>query len=146
MRVELVDAGVTTELRRSVLRPRWATGTPMSGDDDPQALHVAALDDRGAAIGACVLFAATCPHHPDVVPAWQLRGMATADGQRGRGVGAAVLGAALDAIGERGAQLIWCKARVPALRFYAAHGFAVDSDEYLDPETQVAHRDLSRLL
>ena len=144
VRVELVGASVTTELRRAVLRPAWAPGSTMPGDADPAALHVAALGEDDAVLGGCVLFPARCPHHPDVADSWQLRGMATADGHRGAGVGAAVLAGAVEVIRDRGAGLLWCKARVTAAEFYAAHGFAIDGADYLEPETGVDHRDMSR--
>ena len=116
----------------------------MPGDDDPRAIHPAAFGDDGSVIGAVVLFPNRCPHHPGTEDAWQLRGMATAEGHRGEGVGAAVVGRAVELVRDRGATLLWCKARVTAAAFYAAHGFAVDTADYIEPETGVLHRDMSR--
>lgn len=150
VRVVVVDAATTTGLRRAVLRPSWAPGTVMPGDADPDALHLAAFGPDGAdgtdgaVIGTCVLFAARCPHHPDVEGAWQLRGMATAEWHRSEGVGAAVVGRAVELVRDRAATLLWCKARVTAQPFYAAHGFVVDTDEYVEPQTGLPHRDMSR--
>lgn len=144
MRVAVVDAAVTTELRRAVLRPQWAVGTPMHGDDLPEAVHVAALDGDEA-VGACVLVAAPYPHRALPDP-WQLRGMATAERRRGQGIGALVLAGAVDAVRARGGRTIWCKARVAALRFYQRNGFTVDTDVYVEPQTGLPHRDMYRAL
>jgi GNAT superfamily N-acetyltransferase len=143
VRVELVDAAVTTELRRAVLRPLWAPGTSMIGDDDPHARHVAALDDDGRAIGACVLFRNPYPVRPDATDVWQLRGMATTAELRGQGVGAAVLFAAIDTVRAQGARLLWCKARLTAVPFYERSGFTADTDVYIEPVTTLPHRDMS---
>lgn len=143
LRVELVTGSVTSELRRAVLRPAWVPGTAMPGDDDPDALHVAAVGS-GTVIGTAVLFERPCPHHPDVPHAWQLRGMATAPARQGQGVGGLVLEGAIDIVRQRRGALLWCKARVSAFGFYSAHGFVPDSEEYVEPETGLPHRDMSR--
>jgi GNAT superfamily N-acetyltransferase len=143
VRVELVDAAVTTELRRAVLRPTWAPGTPMNGDDDPNARHVAALDENGRAIGACVLFRNPYPVRPDATDAWQLRGMGTAAELRGQGVGAAVLAGAIATVREQGGRLLWCMARLTAVPFYERGGFSADTDVYIEPVTALPHRDMS---
>lgn len=146
MDAELVDPGVTSALRRAVLRPGWTSDRRMPGDDDPNALHIAALDDFRAPVGACVLVPGRCPSHPDIEHAWQLRGMATAEGHRGEGIGAAVVTHAIAVLDDRGAQLLWCKARVSAANFYARLGFDVDTEDYIEPETGLPHRDMSRRL
>ena len=139
-----VEAARTTDLRRAVLRPRWAPGTPMHGDDLPDAVHIGAVDD-GAVVGACVLRAAPYPHG-DEPGAWQLRGMATADGRRGQGIGAAVLDAAAKAVRARGGTFLWCKAREVAVPFYERNGFTVGSERYIEPETELPHHDMFRRL
>lgn len=114
----------------------------MHGDADPDAVHIAALDEDRV-VGACVLLAQRCPHHPDVGEAWQLRGMATAEDHRGEGIGSVVLAEAVAAVRRCGGTLLWCKARVTAADFYARHGFVVDSEDYVEPETRLGHRDMS---
>ncbi|HEY2166382.1 MAG TPA: GNAT family N-acetyltransferase [Jatrophihabitantaceae bacterium] len=140
MIVRVVPGVVTRELRRQVLRPSWPVGSAMHGDDDPAAVHIAAQDEDGTTIGACLLLDRPYPGRPERAGAWQLRGMATADGRRGQGVGAAVLAGALAELRARGATLLWCEARVSAVDFYAQHGFTADSDVYPHSETGIAHR------
>ena len=140
MIVGAVSGAVTRELRRQVLRPSWPPGSAMHGDDDPAAVHIAAMEDDGVVVGACLLLERRYPNRPDGPGCWQLRGMATADGHRGHGVGAAVLGAALAELAARAATLVWCEARVSAVDFYARHGFVPDSDVYAHAETRIPHQ------
>lgn len=139
IRIEQVDATRTSELRRAVLRPGWPPGSVMPGDSEPGVLHLAALDDEEP-VSACVLFPKPYPARPDLPGAWQLRGMASAESVRGTGIGARVIERGAHLVRERGGRLVWCHARVPALRFYQRCGFVVDSDEFVPAETGIPHR------
>ena len=138
MRVAVVDAAVTTELRRAVLRPSWAVGTPMAGDDDRAAVHVAGFDGAQV-VAAAVLFPRAYPLRPHVPAAWQLRGMATAADRQGQGMGGAVLHGALDELVGRGARLVWCEARISAQRFYERHGFRAEGEQFVTPQSGLPH-------
>jgi len=146
-RVEVVDGAATRELRRAVLRPSWPLDSPMHGDDNPDAIHLAALDDDGRLVGTCLVLPRPYPLRPDRPHAWQLRGMATVAELRGRGLGAMVLAAAVTEIQARGGRLVWCDARTTAVAFYAQHGFATEGEEFLHAESGIPHyrmwRDLS---
>jgi ribosomal protein S18 acetylase RimI-like enzyme len=138
--VELVEGEVTRELRRAVLRPSWPVGSAMHGDGQRGVLHLAARDEPGAEVlGACVLFPAPYPLHPERERAWQLRGMATAPHARGRGVGSAVLAEAGRQVTERGGALLWCQARENAITFYARHGFLGEGERFVHAETGIVH-------
>jgi GNAT superfamily N-acetyltransferase len=143
--IAAVDARLTTELRRSVLRPDWPRGTPMHGDDDPAALHLAAVED-GTAECACVLLPKPYPLCPEILPAWQLRGMATAEAARSRGLGGLVVEAAAAQLSGQGARLLWCEARHAAIPFYERHGFVAAGERFLHAETGIAHRLMAREL
>jgi predicted GNAT family N-acyltransferase len=143
VRIEQVDGERTRELRRAVLRPNWPTGSPMHGDDNPDATHFAALDG-GSVIACCLVFPRTYPLRPEEPAAWQLRGMATAPDRQGQGLGGMVLAAAVDHVARRGAVLMWCEARTTALVFYAQHGFTVDGPEFLHAESGIPHHRMWR--
>ena len=61
---------------------------------------------------------------------WQVRAMAVAPGQRGRGVGRAVLDALLAHVDAAGGGTVWCNARVPAQAFYERAGFTVVGEPF----------------
>lgn len=145
MIVRIVEGTVTRELRREVLRPNWAPGTPMHGDGEPDVLHLAVEID-GSLVGACALFPRPYPRRPADLPAWQLRGMATAPQYRRRGVGTGLIAAVIGTLEARGARLLWCEARVSAIGFYAGLDFVGEGELYTQAETGIEHRLMYREL
>jgi len=146
MRTAIVDAAVTSELRRSVLRPAWPTGSVMHGDEDPRSLHFALLADDEDVVSACVLVPRAYPCDAELQPSWQLRGMVTPARLRGQGNGGRLLAGVLAEMTERRAVILWCEARVAAMTFYARHGFATVGDEFVNAETGISHRVMWRRL
>jgi predicted GNAT family N-acyltransferase len=144
--IRVVSGGATRELRRAVLRPAWPVGSPMHGDDQPDAVHLAAVDQDDRVVGSCVLLPRPYPLRPEQDAAWQLRGMATAPELRGRGVGAAIVARAVQEIEHRGGRLVWCEARTAAVEFYRRQGFHVDGPEFEHAETGIPHHHMSRPL
>lgn len=147
----LVGAEAVRPLRQTVLRPGQPPGESVyDGDDHPLAAHAAvvAADPTGAQIVIAVgsLFpedppawlaeaARTSSAGPRGVPRWwRIRGMATADGHRGRGLGAGVLHALLRRVAERGGGSAWCNARVPAVPFYVRAGFLPAGEVFVLPD------------
>jgi predicted GNAT family N-acyltransferase len=93
------------------------------GDDDPRSAHAAVVsgDDEVVAVGTVLPEAP--PWEPQRHHGWRIRGMATRDEARRRGLGGLVLAALLDHVATRGGGLVWCNARVPARTLYARAGF-----------------------
>jgi GNAT superfamily N-acetyltransferase len=139
----LTDADTTRELRRAVLRPGWPVGSTMHGDDDPAALHFAAFDGAEV-VGACLILPRQYPERPELLPAWQLRGMATAASRRRSGIGGRLLTAVLAHLASLSARILWCEARDPAIPFYERHGFEVDGAGFAHAETGIAHHHMWR--
>lgn len=124
-----MTAAETAELRRQVLRGGRPVALP--GDADP-AFHVGVYDD-GTLVGTGSVRVDPAPWEPGV-PAWRLRGMATAPEARGRGVGALVLAALVQHAREHGGGVLWCNARTPAQRFYERAGLVTRGEPWEDPE------------
>ena len=118
---ELID------LRHVVLRAGFPREAAMfDGDDDEDARHFAAVSD-GRIVGCVTLHRGEW----DGKMAWHLRGMAVAKGLRGNGIGSELLEAAEKSVRVYGAtKLIWCNARVPAVRFYEKAGWQVVSEVF----------------
>jgi GNAT superfamily N-acetyltransferase len=130
----------TVPLRLAVLRPGCpADAAVFDGDDDPHTFH-AGVRLGGRVVGvASVYLQGRGPGAPGGAPpvpaahdgtCWQLRGMATQDGLRGRGVGRLALRACLAHVASRGGTWAWCNARTGAVGFYAAQGWRVVSPEF----------------
>ena len=134
IRVERVPAGVTFRLRREVLRPHETyEELVLPGDDDPDTGHFAAFDEKGNVVGTSTVRRESPPWEPGQQQAWRLRGMATADGLRGKGIGAQVLAATIDHVAREGGGLLWCNARTPAVEFYRRAGFETRGDVWEEP-------------
>jgi predicted GNAT family N-acyltransferase len=133
VRVERLTAADTWPLRHAVLRPHQDTDE-IAGAEHPLAAHLGARDEQGRIVGVARIAPEAPPWDPQRADAWRLRGMATAEAARGRGVGAEVLAAALEHAARHGGRSVWCSARVPALRFYERAGFRAAGERYEDPE------------
>jgi predicted GNAT family N-acyltransferase len=115
----------------------------LPGDDHLLARHVAVHLD-GDVVSVGTVFPDTAPWRPERDDAWRVRGMATRDGLRGRGLGHLVLGALIDHATANGGRFIWCEARIGATRFYARSGFVVEGEPFILEEIEHFHmwRDL----
>jgi predicted GNAT family N-acyltransferase len=130
-----VTARDTWPLRRRVLRPhQQGDAVALAGDEHPRAVHLGARDASGELVGIATVAPQAPPWDPGRSGAWRLRGMATDEGRRGEGIGAAVLREALRHVRAEGGSLVWCNARTGALRFYAREGFTPAGERYVDPE------------
>ena len=128
------------DLRHDVLRhglPRESA--VFDGDAAPDSRHYGGFAD-GRAVCCATLHASTW----EGAPAWQLRGMATADPFRGQGVGRALLGyLEADLRATAAVRLLWCNARAPAARFYQSLGWVIRSERF-DIPTAGPHYRMSR--
>lgn len=129
MIVREVTAADTADLRRAVLRGGRPVALP--GDDQP-AFHLGVYEES-ALLGTGNVRTEPAPWDP-TRPGWRLRGMATADGQRGRGVGRLVLEGLMEHCRRHGGGVFWCNARTPAQRFYERAGLQVIGEPWVDPE------------
>ncbi len=138
VRIVAVDAGAGRALRSAVLRPHEPPGTPMyAREDDPGTLHLAALaagaDGREEVLAVGSAMAEPHPREPREGD-WRVRGMATVEAARGRGLGGRLLAALEAAAAERGALRLWCNARSGARAFYEGAGWTVEGEEFELPE------------
>jgi len=139
LRVERVPLHATAGLRDRVLRPNGPrTAVTWAALDVAGAATFAVfVGDRPAdgdaaseAIATVTVMPRACPWRPDATAPWRLRGMATDDGWRGRGVGRCALDTAVDHVSDRGASVLWCNARIAASSFYERAGFVVEGEEF----------------
>jgi len=132
------------DLRHHVLR----AGMPVEdakfpGDNDETTLHFAANAGERRDIVGCVSFFFSSWGE---LPAWQLRGMATDEAYRGMGVGTVLLQCAEKELRRLDwSQVMWCNARLPAVRFYEKMGWRTVSDVFEIP-TAGPHRQMYKEL
>ncbi|HEY1634824.1 MAG TPA: GNAT family N-acetyltransferase [Acidimicrobiales bacterium] len=135
VRVEAGPAAITFPLRQRVLRPHESIyQLALPGDEKPDACHLAARTARGEVVGTATVRREPPHWDPNTMCGWRLRGMATSDHLRGRGIGARVLDAVLAHVASHGGGLLWCNARVPARTFYERAGFVTLGEPWIDPD------------
>ena len=133
--VELTDI---MQLRVAVLRQ----GTPATDcnypeDNYPDVVHFGIIHE-GNAVATSSWFMKECPEKPGVI-AMQLKGMAVADELQGAGLGALLIDAGSALANERGATIIWARARDSAIGFYERLGFVSTGEGFVDGPTAMPH-------
>ncbi|HXW80069.1 MAG TPA: GNAT family N-acetyltransferase [Acidimicrobiales bacterium] len=134
LRVRLCAVDDVVGLRQLVLRPhqtleevRWET------DGQANAEHFCAYDEAGAVVCVASLWREPPPWQPSAPNAWRLRGMATAPEWREKGAGSAVLTAVVAHVAGGGGGLLWCNARLGAVKFYERAGMATRGEQWEEP-------------
>jgi len=125
-RVRLVDwreaSGTLSAIRTTVFVGEQGVPPEIEIDGrDPGCAHVLAESDAGEAVGTGRL-----------MPDGRIGRMAVLAAWRGRGVGAAMLGALVAEARRRGFRETYLHAQAHAKDFYARHGFVVEGEEYLE--------------
>ncbi len=134
-----VDPEDTYTLRQQVLRPHQSIAeVGFAGDDDPDTGHFAVFSELGDARGIVGVVTVlrqfpTAQSADDPESWWRMRGMATAENWRGRGVGSALVAAALAHVVAHHGTVLWCYARIAAVAFYRKAGFAVTGEVWDEP-------------
>jgi predicted GNAT family N-acyltransferase len=102
-------------------------------DNDAASVHALALDREGRALGTGRL-----------LPDGRIGRMAVLPAARGRGVGARILGALIEAAQARGDAELLLHAQTSAIGFYRRHGFTPVGAVY--QEAGIAHQTMVRRL
>jgi predicted GNAT family N-acyltransferase len=122
------------QVREAVFVVEQRVPLEMEWDDlDPVCDHAIARDAAGRAIGTGRLL-------PDA----RIGRMAVLAEWRGRGVGAAILGALVDRARLRGMTRVTLHAQTHAAGFYARYGFAAEGGEFM--EADIPHVTMARAL
>ncbi len=115
-------ASALAQVRRTVFIEEQQIAEEDEWDDhDAECTHLLALDADGTPIGTARLF-----------PSGRIGRMAVLRAWRGRGVGMALLQAALQRALAQSAPEICLDAQMPAIPFYARAGFVAEGDSFLD--------------
>lgn len=129
-----ISADETLGLRGAILRPK----TPREqlsypGDADDSTLHVGAFAE-GEMCGISSIFVEAPPWDDSLERSWRLRGVATTEEFRRRGVGRWMIATCMQHAFENTGQLVWCNARIIAVPFYDRLGFEIHGDRFEIPE------------
>lgn len=132
--INTISADDTRGIRRAVLRPGLpAAESVYPGDESPASFHLGAFQS-GRLVGVATFLLEPCPVQGRDQD-WRLRGMATVEDIRGRGVGSLLLSRGIREATARKGTRLWCNGRTSARRFYERHGMRVVGDEFESPNT-----------
>lgn len=128
--IRRATADEIVDLRHRILRSGLSRESAIfPGDELPTSQHFGAFDGPNAV--CCATFHLE-PWQSE--PAWRLRGMATDDNFRSKGVGRALLNFAEETVTtENPIRLFWCNARARAARFYQSLDWKIVSDVFEIP-------------
>lgn len=134
MHIRTIAVDQARILRRAVLRPNLPPeASVFPGDDDPTSLHLGAFESDEL-VGIATLIQNACPVNGRD-DHWRLRGMATVERVRNRGIGGLLLSRCIVYVRDVGGGSIWCNGRSSARRFYERHGLRAVGEEFLSPHT-----------
>ena len=133
MEVKQIDAKDTIHLRHTVLRPNGKVeDCNFDNDNEDNTFHLGAyLNEQ---LVSCASF--YLQNHPEIPNEYQyrLRGMATNEEHRGKGLSSELLRVAFPMIKRNHVNIIWCNARSSAVGFYEKVGFKKIGSEFEVPE------------
>jgi predicted GNAT family N-acyltransferase len=124
-----IPAEDTLAIRNEILREGKLTldQCRFPGDEAESAFHLGYFDKEKL---VCVASFHSQNHEKFPGKGYQLRGMATLEDYRGRGIGNQLVNFAIIYLRGQKANYLWCNARKTALKFYIGLGFEVISDEF----------------
>ena len=143
--VEQLTLNKVLPLRVEVLRKGTPTGHcsyPEDSYDD--AVHLGIVRDRDV-VATSTWFNKACPLQDDLL-AVQLKGMAVSERLHGAGLGEQLIAAGIALAADRGASLVWARARDSALGFYIKCSFTAVGDGFIDEPTGMPHHIVVRHL
>ncbi|MCT4643085.1 MAG: GNAT family N-acetyltransferase [Bacteriovoracaceae bacterium] len=129
MEVKQIDAKDTYKLRNKVLRPgRPIEECMFGGDNDELTFHLGAYEHKNLVSVASFYF----ENNNALSDQYQfrLRGMATDENFRNKGMSKALLESAFTIIKKNHVNILWCNARTSALGFYEKIGFKTKGNEF----------------
>ena len=117
----------TYEIRKDVLRDNIALTEKMNGDFDESTIHLGVFNNE-----EIVCVATFMQHKNDHFKGFQyrLRGMATKKEFQHKGLGKIIMEEAISILKKKEVTVLWCNARVFALKFYENCGFKLIGDQF----------------
>ena len=137
--VKVIEASQTHPLRHLVLWPHIEKESDcvIDIDNEAEAFHLGAFEG-GRLVSVGSFFPASSPKIESQKP-FRLRAMATHPDFRGKNAGKSLIQVGIGLLREKGADFLWCDARLNAVPFYQKLGFSV-MDEIYEVRTIGPHK------
>ena len=135
--IKNVEAYMIKPLRHAELRKEQDfSTTSYLRDNEESTFHLAAI--LGGKIVTCATFYPEKSKKLNAINSYRLRGMATASIFQKKGCARELIIAAFLELKAKGADFVWCNARIAALGFYKSMGFKIKGNQF-DIETIGSH-------
>lgn len=131
VQIRKISADKTYQIRLEILRNGMDLPVQFSGDFDKETFHLGVFED-GNLKGIASFMKTT--NDLFELPQYQLRGMATLEEVRGKGLGKQLLIEGINILRDRNVRVLWCNAREVALNFYEKLEFSVEGNSFEIPE------------
>jgi GNAT superfamily N-acetyltransferase len=130
--IRFIQADEVLAIRNEVLREGRLTldGCRFPTDQIEGSFHLGYYDQEEL---VCVASFHPQQYGEYIGTGYQLRGMATLEKYRGKGIGNQLVNFAIVYLRGQKANYIWCNARKKAIKFYQNIGFEIISDEFEVP-------------
>jgi predicted GNAT family N-acyltransferase len=135
--IKSVDAEMIKPLRHAELRKEQDfSTTSYLRDNQDSTFHLASILDRK--VVTCATFYPEKSKKLNAINSYRLRGMATDSSFQRKGYARDLMRVAFLELKSKGADFVWCNARLVALDFYKSVGFKIKGDLF-DIETIGPH-------
>ncbi|MBC1446463.1 GNAT family N-acetyltransferase [Listeria welshimeri] len=132
MEIKQISSEETQDIRHRVLRPEQSESNAIYPNDDlERTFHLGAFEND-VLLGVASFYpekSAVIMNHTQ----YRIRGVATERRMRLKGLGTALLAEGEAKIWARGAEIIWCNARIVAVGFYEKHGYRKVGKSFVIP-------------
>jgi ribosomal protein S18 acetylase RimI-like enzyme len=127
--IRFIPVEDTLAIRNDILRGGKLTldQCRFQGDENPGSFHLGYFEGDKL---VCIATFHLQDYKEYAGKGYQLRGMATLEAYRGRGIGNQVVNFAIVYLRGQKINYIWCNARKNALKFYVDLGFEIISEEF----------------
>jgi len=135
--IKKISADETRDLRQLTLRPHQKSDQLIyNGDYDPETVHFGLFCNEKLS-GIASIYNEPMKGEGNKY-SWRLRGMATTEEVRGKGLGKELMNKCLNHIKSKQAKLFWCNARLTAEGFYERFGMKRNGEVFI-PEDLGEH-------
>lgn len=127
IRVSEISAIETYTIRKEILRKGIPLSERIRGEFDESSFHIGFFMNTKL-IGVCSFIEKK--HECFQGIQYRLAGMAILEKHQRRGVGSSLIKNALIILKKRNVSIVWCNARVSALKFYDKLGFLIKGEQF----------------
>ena len=127
IQIREISAEETYPVRLEVLRKNIPLPYVFNGDNDSETFHLGAFENEKLIAVSSYMKA---ENENFKGTQYQLRGMATLQNYQGKGAGKLMIEKAISILKLKKTAILWCNARIAAVKFYEKQGFIIFGEKF----------------